>query len=457
MSVSLRRNILTTFSSRVIVLGLALVSSMVLARALGPEMRGLFALVMLLPEMARNFGLLGIEEATAVYAGLAPEGRRALVWHSARTAAVVGGFLALCGVAYFLLGAPGFPGLAAVPPWLGAIPFLLIPARLLIEYWLAILRGMNRILALNLVEVGTKALSLSFVVVLVALLKGGVPAAVGGDAVVVVVTVLILARLLQRGNALGRPIFDPPLWKRTRRFALTAYVGSVLTFLNYRIDQVILVFLLPIEQLAFYALAVEIAERLWIIPGSIGMALLPHLTNSPQRDPALAAVIARHAALWTGAACLVLDLLAGFAVDLIYSSAYHATVAPLRWLLPGIFTLTISKVVVAELAAREKIGFTLWLMPLVVGLNTGLNFLLIPHMGIAGAAFASTISYTFMALAITTMYLLETGVSWSLLIPRWSDLALYRRLLRRRGKDPTEAASAEPSTTPVPAEAESST
>lgn len=435
MSVSLRRNILTTFSSRVVTLGLALVSSMLLARALGPDGRGLFALVMLLPEMARNFGLLGIEEAAAVYAGLAPEGRRALVWHAARTAATAGGFLTVCGLLYFLFGAPGFEGLAHAPLWLGAFPFLLIPARILIEYWLAILRGMNKILALNLFEVGTKALAVAFVAVLVVFLDGGVPAAVAGDAVVVVVALCVLGRLLQREGALGRPIFNPPLWKRTRRFAFTAYVGSIMAYLNYRVDQLILVFLLPLDQLAFYALAVEIAERLWIIPSSIGMALLPHLTNTPGRDPALAAVIARHAALLTGGACLVLGVVAGFAVDLIYSPAYHSTVPPLRWLLPGIFTLTISKVVGAELAAREKIRFTLWLMPLVVAVNAGLNLLLIPSMGIAGAAIASTISYTGMAIVIVAMYLLETGVSWTLLVPRWSDCLFYLRLLHKR-KDP---------------------
>ncbi len=112
---SLARNILTTLSARIIVLGMALVSSMVLARTLGPEGRGLFALVLLLPELAKSFGLLGFEQANAVYAGLEPGGRRALAWQSAVTAGAVGGLMALGGIGYIAFGAPGFKRSCAAP------------------------------------------------------------------------------------------------------------------------------------------------------------------------------------------------------------------------------------------------------------------------------------------------------------------------------------------------------
>src|SRR2546421_6734266 len=75
ISKNLISNILSTLSARIVVLALALVSSIVLARTLGPEGRGLFALVMLLPEIAGSFALLGFEQAYAVYAGLFPERR----------------------------------------------------------------------------------------------------------------------------------------------------------------------------------------------------------------------------------------------------------------------------------------------------------------------------------------------------------------------------------------------
>src|SRR5262245_57928517 len=112
---NLSKNILTTLAARVVLLGLALVSSMVLARVLGPENRGLFALVLLLPEWAKNLGLLGFDQANAVYAGLEPARRRALVWQSAALAVVIGGIMVTAGVCFLSLGAPGLPALARGP------------------------------------------------------------------------------------------------------------------------------------------------------------------------------------------------------------------------------------------------------------------------------------------------------------------------------------------------------
>src|SRR2546425_6743392 len=62
-----------------------------LARLLGPEGRGTIALVFLLPELANTLGRLGFDHANAVFAGLDPTGRRALVWQSVAIAGVAGG------------------------------------------------------------------------------------------------------------------------------------------------------------------------------------------------------------------------------------------------------------------------------------------------------------------------------------------------------------------------------
>ena len=131
-------------------------------------------------------------------------------------------------------------------------------------------------------------------------------------------------------------------------------------YLNYRVDELIIAALLPPEQLGFYVIAVGLVERLWILPGSVANALLPHLTMSREHDPALPAVIARHVIIWTGAACLLIFALADLVVQVLYSSAFAPTIAPVRWLLPGIFTLSIGRVLVAELLAREKSRYLLW-------------------------------------------------------------------------------------------------
>src|SRR5262245_1099156 len=242
-------NILPTLTARVFLLGLALVSSVALARVLGPEGRGLFALALLLPEWSKNLGLLGFEQAYAVYAGLEPERRRSLVWQGMAIAGLVGGVFALGAVAYLLMGAPGLPGLERGPRWLFFVPLAAIPVWLLTEYWFAILRGMNRILLLNIVEVSTKVASVTLILIMLLGFRFGVVGAVWADVLACLGTAAVIGYLLQRAGVWGRPSFDRGLWRRTAAFALPAYGGTAAAYINYRAGEMrIAVWLIDSEQ-----------------------------------------------------------------------------------------------------------------------------------------------------------------------------------------------------------------
>lgn len=429
-------NIMTTLLARLVTMVLALVSAMLLARILGPEGRGLFALILLIPDFATTLGLLGFDQSNAVYAGLEPEKRHALAWQSVVIAGVVGGAIALGAILFIVVGAPSLHSIIRGPLWLYILPLSIIPGKLLIDYLWAILRGMNHILLLNVVEVGTKVVSLLLVLLFVWGLRYNVAGAVWADFLVCIGSVVFMIVLLNRLDAWGRPSFDWALCKRSIKFALPAHGGNVLALLNYKVDQVIIAFLLPPEQLGFYVIAVGLVERLWILPGSVGNALLPHLTNTKERDPALPSVVARHVTIWLGLGCLILFIFADVIVRVLFTSSFSASIAPLRWLLPGIFSLGVGKVLVAELSAREKINWVIGAGIAAVLVNIAGNFLLIPRLGILGASLASSVSYTLLSGIIIYYYLQETGVKWTTLVPCRADLLAYPAIWNRRSAEP---------------------
>src|SRR5207302_1880765 len=108
----------------------------------------------------------------------------------------------------------------------------------------------------------------------------GVPGAVWVECVAAISGMVLMAMFLRYAGAWGRPCFDRSLFKLTTRFAVPAHCGTVASYLNYRIDQLIIAAWLPTEQLGFYVLAVGLAERLWMPTGAVATALLPHLANS---------------------------------------------------------------------------------------------------------------------------------------------------------------------------------
>ena len=427
----LKRNIAITMAGRLSGMAFRLLSSVILARGLGPDGRGLFALMFLVPELAITLGRLGFEQANAVYAGLDRAACRALLWHSVLLAFGVGAVTWVLGLGFLAIGAPGLTALTTIPYWLYALPLSLVPLKVLIDYWLALLRGMNQIVLLNVVETSVRVGSLLLTAVLVWGLGLHVIGALWADIILQAAAVVCVIALFRRIDVWGKAAIDRTLWKKAMRFALPAHAGTIAAYLNYRVDGFFIAAFLSREELGFYVIAAAVVERLWFLSGTVGTVLLPHLTNTPRRDPKLAAVVARHVAIWVGAGCLVVFAVADFFVELLYSSAFAPVVTPMRWLLPGIFTLSVGKVLVAEVLAREKPGYTVWASGVAAVVNIIGNFALVPSMGLAGAAIASSISYTILSGMLTWFYLRETGVSWTELIPRPSDCSLYVRLCSR--------------------------
>jgi O-antigen/teichoic acid export membrane protein len=425
------RNIGSTLVTRIAVLLIALPSSVVLARLLGPEGRGVFALILLLPGLAASLGLLGFEQANAVYAGLVPRGRGVLLWQSAAIAAGVGGAVAAIGTAYVLAGAPGFEVLASAPPALVLLMLATIPVRLLVDYWSAIVRGMNRIHVVNVLEIGMKVTGLLGILILVWGFDLGVAGAAWSDAAASIAAVVFLGGVLGVAGVWCAPTWDARLWRRVTAFALAVHAGTIAAYLNYRVDEFIIAALLPVEQLGLYAIAVGLVERIWIIPGSVATVLLPHLTNRRGGDAAVSAVICRHVAMWTAVTCGFVYVVADPLVTILFSPSFAGAVAPLRWLLPGILTLSIGKVLVGELLARERARYTVFASGAAVVANVAGNLLLVPRMGISGAALASSVSYTILSGTLTWYYLRVTGLRWTVLVPCAEDLSAYRAAWRR--------------------------
>ena len=98
-----------------------------------------------------------------------------------------------------------------------------------------------------------------------------------------------------------------------------------------------------------------------------------------------------------------------YALPLLYGPAF-AEVPRLVWLLlPGVFFMALQSVLVQYFVGTgllRKIP-ALWVLTLV--LNVGLNCWLVPSRGASGAALVSTMTYTFICLAVGFCFRHATG------------------------------------------------
>ncbi len=213
-----------------------------------------------------------------------------------------------------------------------------------------------------------------------------------------------------------------------------SYLANLVQTLNYRLDLFFVSYYVDMRGVGLYALAVGLAQLLWLISGAASQVLFPDVAASTDRKAAQerTAYISRIS-LW-----LSIFLAAGVAIignvllPLIYGDSFRDSVPALMWLLPGVVVFSVPNVIGSFLAGIGKPRLNL--MGSFIGFvaTIVLDFALIPGLGIIGAAIASSISYMVTMMVIMIIFARETNFPLlsSVLLTR-GDITLLFVALRR--------------------------
>lgn len=236
-------------------------------------------------------------------------------------------------------------------------------------------------------------------------------------------------RMVARGFSVDRTLV-----RRLLTFAAMAGLSSAISYLNYRADTFVVDHFEGQGGVAVYSNAAYIAESLWQFSGSIALAAYARL-GALERDAAaeLTTRVMRHTLVVLLVVCTGLFVLADVIVDILFAPEYHAMAGAMRILLPG--------TLLYGMAAAFS-GFFVynrgkpWISAVVAGaglvVDMVLCFVLIPSMGVDGAATASAIAYAAAILVALGVFVYDTRMS-PLRIFRFTraDVDDYRILIGR--------------------------
>jgi O-antigen/teichoic acid export membrane protein len=431
---AVRRTFLLDSSASIVLiwanLGLSMVISILIARALGPEGKGVTALVMLLVTQSSGILSLGVEIALIHFVG-----RQKLALQTiSRTAMGLGLALGLAGAAIAtLIFWFGFRSL--VPAAIHFHFFLLaatIPLVLPAMYLNNLLRVSGRIIEEGFLGTVRNLVLLPAVVIVVAMSLGiaGVLWAFWAAAVGFAAASFVLAA--RYGILRGLPRFSYSESRPLVVYGLKGHLGSVLQSLNYRFDMYIVGFLLGTGAVGIYSIAVAVAELLWLLPTVLGALLMQRVaTRTDEQANALMGPILRLTSLALLVGSLVWALAGGGLIRLLYGQAFASAYLPMLLLLPGIWALGLWKNIMNDLSVRGFPLYKTYTTALAVILTVILDLVLIPLWGIAGAAVASSVAYCAAFVAAMLLYSRVTAFrAAELLLPRRSDFALARGMLQ---------------------------
>jgi len=423
-----------TLASSFLSLLLGVGTSVVLARALGPEGRGIYALAMLLPSLIVAFGNLGIGPATVYYVARGEFRRQEILGTNVLLSLGIGGIGALAGLIVVLFFREKvFPGVAPVYLLLALV---LVPVEVFFSYVRYVLLGAQRIKEFNYVQIAQSVLFLGFVALALLGLKAGVNGAIlAGLFTWLVVDALVfhLARRVAGGVDL-KP--NTSYIKRAATYGVQAHLSNILGFLNYRVDMFLVNWFLGPAAVGLYSVGVGLVEKLWMVSYAASTVLFPRVSaeSEEKRRKEFTPLVARTVLCITALASLALALLSRWIVILLYSEAFLPAAGALQALLAGIVALSAGRVLSNDIAGRGFPGLNIYTGLAAVVTNIASNILWIPRYGIVGAAWASTVSYAVSFLGALFFYCRLSGNSWTKVVfPQPGDWALYFRAAKSLG------------------------
>ncbi|MCR9244611.1 MAG: polysaccharide biosynthesis C-terminal domain-containing protein [bacterium] len=364
-------------------------------------------------------------------------------------AAVWGSFVAGLAAVVTLYALPWLRDDWLFDPWLVAPFCLVVPLLLVSSYANSTQLATDRVKDYGLVHLVTSLAFLPAFFVLFFWLGGDVsaghvPMAVAWGRLISTAIVALLALWLVRKVVKVRLGLDREFLREGILYGWKANLTSTLTYLNHRIDLLVVGALfvpaaaltatlvgaakleatakLVLEQVAFYSMAVTWAELVWHFPEAMRDLFFSKVAGSSHEQARrLTPVLSRLGLLLSvvGAVGIVfvidpvmgtITYLAKGSSDVWYADWSPAVTTALWVLVPGTAAYTVSKVLQADLAARNHLQTCVNAQVIVLVTMLGLDFVFVPEYGAVGAAAASTIAYVLSTFYSLWVYGRQTGV-----------------------------------------------
>jgi O-antigen/teichoic acid export membrane protein len=404
---------MTTLAASVVAIPLALATSIVIARALGPSSKGVYDLAI------ASVTLLALVLGFALPSGITYSVAKGSA--SPRRVALLVPVVAVAqaSAAYILIAAIG-----RVPDIGGALSIdqpeaLALPIAAAVGVvagaasMKAIAMGRQRIVTANWIDaLGRVALLLG--AVLIALAAGGLHATPFAYLVVMITVTAATAVSFAIVGIAGAPKGGELGLRTGIRIAAPSWVANVLQFLNYRLDLFLVAYFLTTADVGYYALAATLTQLIWLLSNSIGTVVFPRVASGS--DPAATATartsllsrLSLESATLLG---LAVAILAQPVIGILYGREYLPAVPAILCLIPGIVVFAPVNIIASHLAGTGRPELNMVASAGSVVVTVVLDLVLIPSFGIVGAAAATTASYGTAAVIIALMYSRASSVA----------------------------------------------
>ena len=425
------RSTIATSATHGLLFALSLVTSVLVARVLGPDGKGIYALVLVFASMFVFLSSFGLHFSAAFFLGRREYPAPEIFGHTVVYLVVLATAVAAAAAAARpVLAATLFPG---VPRELFSLGIPLIVGQHLFGFLTVILLGLQHIAAYNLMQI-LRAVGLLLVGAVLLLAGYGV----AGILVAEVVSWLVVGGLaflaaFRRIRSISTR-YNPRYLRASLRYGLTVYFGHALSFFHYRTALLLLSVLATPAVVGLYSVAAGVAGNLSLLSQGAATVLFPRISSDPGavRDRELTPLVLRTILLVTGAAAVALAMVGPWLIVVVFSAAFAGAGRALQLLLPGAVALSGWSILDSYFKGIGRPSWSTLTTGIAVVLGAALSIWWVPRYGLLGASAATSVGYLVSLGVAVSAYARLSGVSLALaLLPRRTDFTLYGTVAAR--------------------------
>ncbi|PPC77706.1 polysaccharide biosynthesis protein [Pokkaliibacter plantistimulans] len=423
------RHLLISMGTRIAMTVIRLLRNVLLARILGPADRGLFALLNALPELIAALTSGGLNNAVGYQMA-----QQRPVGTLASQILVYGCVAATLATLLGIVVLRQFGMQLDTMVQLGGFIWLLLLAVPLVVMKGSLLTLHNADGRVSLYNGMRLAESLAPLLLFLAMfwmwqdqsLQAALISWIGGLLFVAVVGWCWLKRLHP-----FRLQWDRSTQRELLSFSGKSHPGVLFQQMLQRTDYILIGLFVDSTHLGYYAMASAAVELLSIVPEAVTTPLMKRLMRQDQGMQQLTPFCLRVTGFCMLLACLLMALLGEWLITTLFGEAYRDAYPALLALLPGMFCNCYSSILRLDLLGKKRPGGLSTRVGIAAGFNLLLNLLMIPYLGIEGAAITSSLSNLLLLGLLLSWYCRLSGMPLSsTLMMRPSDLATLREMLR---------------------------
>lgn len=427
------KNIISTFNRQLLSLILGIFTAAIIARYLGVENRGVYALILLLPTTIFTFLNLGINSAIVYFIGKKNNNIKDIIQSIKLISIVLITISTIIGFIIILFYKNIF--FKDVNEIYLFLALFFIPSLIYTNFLQAIFIGYENFKTINYILILHPIIFLFLLTLNLFFdfkLEGVLIAELLTHYIILFITHYYIKKLYHKnkGNASKELIYSK------LKYGFKNHIANMISFFEYRLDLFMVTYYLDLKSVGAYVIAVNIAEKIWMVASSVSSVMFARIANLTDKKEKASITIysAKVVFIVSSIIGIVLYFVSGKLIILLFGQEYNMSILPFLYLLPGIVFWSVVKVYASYIAGEGKPEYNIYVSVISVILNFIFNIILIPEYGLSGAAIATSIAYiTNFILRLLVFQRMSKVSLFNIILPTRKELNILLTYIKNKG------------------------